>query len=93
MAWNNPEFGARLARVNAEWRAVLTEAFGTAMKEYGIDKRRFPVDAIVSLVMTFNLGIQLERVSGISTGHDDLLAMVDRLLVSLERQRSGKGKS
>ena len=87
MGWNNAEVGARMAEVNAEWRKVLTDAFGDAMRDYGIDKRRFPVDAVVSLVMTFNAGIQLERMSGISTGHHELLAMVDRLLASLERKK------
>jgi AcrR family transcriptional regulator len=87
MAWNNPEFADRVAKVDAEWRAVLTEAFTKAMKDYGVDRRRFPVDAVVSLVMTFNLGIQLERISGIDTGHGDLLAMIDRTLVALERER------
>jgi AcrR family transcriptional regulator len=87
MAWNNPEFGERVARVNAEWRAVLTDAFEGAMRTYGVDRRRFPVDAVVSLVMTFNEGIFLERMSGIDTGHAGLLAMIDRWLVALERER------
>jgi len=86
MAWNKPEFAERVAKVDAEWRAVLTDAFSDAMRAYGVDKRRFPVDAVVSLVMTFNLGIQLERVSGVDTGHKELLAMIDRVLVSLERE-------
>ena len=86
MAWNKPEFAERVAKVDAAWRAVLTDAFSDAMRAYGIDKRRFPVDAVVSLVMTFNMGIQLERISGIDTGHKELLAMVDRVLVSLERE-------
>jgi len=89
LGWNNPEVGARVAKVNAEWRRVLTDALGAAMREYGIDRRRFPVDAVVSLVMTFNEGIQLERLSGISTGHDELLAMIDRLLVSMQRDGGG----
>ncbi len=87
MAWNRPEFGSRVAQVNAEWRAVLTDAFDAAMRAYGVDRRRFPVDAVVSLVMTFNEGIMLERMSGVDTGHAGLLAMVDRWLVSLERER------
>ncbi|MEY2475903.1 MAG: hypothetical protein QOG87_1218 [Actinomycetota bacterium] len=87
LGWNNPEVGARVAEVNAAWRQVLTDAFSDAMRGYGIDKRRFPVDAVVSMVMTFNAGIQLERMSGISTGHDELLAMVDRWLASLERKK------
>ena len=87
MAWNNPEFGERVSAVNAEWRAVLADAFERAMRDYGIDRRRFPVEAVVSLVMTFNEGIFLERLSGIETGHADLLAMIERWLVSLERGR------
>ena len=87
MAWNNPDFGERMARVDAEWRAVLTDAFERAMRGYGIDRRRFPVEAVVSLVMTFNEGIMLERMSGIDTGQASLLAMIERWLVSLERAK------
>jgi AcrR family transcriptional regulator len=87
MAWNNLDFSQRVARVNAEWRAVLTDAFESAMRAYGIDRRRFPVEAVVSLVMTFNEGIFLERMSGIDVGHASLLATIDRWLVSLDRER------
>lgn len=87
MGWNDLAVAERVAKVNGEWRAVLTAAFSDAMREYGIDRRRFPVDAVVSLVMTFNEGIQLERMSGISTGHRELLAMIDRWLASLERNK------
>jgi len=41
----------------------------------------------VSLVMTFNQGIHLERLSGISSGHDELLAWIDQWLESLEEKR------
>jgi hypothetical protein len=84
MGWNNSEYGERVAEVNAARRRVLTDAFGEAMRHYGIDREQFPVEAVVSLVMTFNAGIQLERMSGISAGHDELLAMIDRWLASLE---------
>jgi TetR/AcrR family transcriptional regulator len=87
MAWNRPELRARVASVDDAWRSLLTEAFSTAMKEYGIDRRRFPVEAVVALVITFNEGIILERLSGISTGHEELLTTIDRWLQTLERQR------
>jgi hypothetical protein len=76
--------------VNAAWREVLTSAFTDAMREYGLDRRRFPVDAVVSLVMTFNEGVQLERMSGIDTGHGELLATIDRWLTALEREKDGR---
>ena len=77
LAWNNDDLRARLARVNAEWRAVLTEAFEAPHRELGIE---LPLAALVSLVMTFNLGIIVERLGGIQTGHGELLAWIDQWL-------------
>src|SRR5580704_2448594 len=37
LAWNNTDIRERLARVNAEWRAVLTEAFDQPRRELGIE--------------------------------------------------------
>ena len=84
LGWNRPEIRERVARVNAEWREVLTEAFVKAAAEYGLEPEAYPVDALVSLVMTFNQGIELERLSGITAGHDELLGWIDRWLRSLE---------
>ncbi|MGH2557049.1 MAG: TetR/AcrR family transcriptional regulator [Actinomycetota bacterium] len=84
MAWNRPDLKKRLARVNARWRAVLTKAFDQAMREYGLDQEAFPLDAFVSLVMTFNLGIMLERHTGVFAGHRELLGWIDRWLEGLE---------
>lgn len=79
LAWNDEGLRDRLARVNAEWRAVLTEAFYEPHRELGID---MPLDALVSLVITFNLGIMVERLGGIETGHADLLDWIDGWLSS-----------
>jgi AcrR family transcriptional regulator len=77
LAWNQPELRERLARVNSRWRAVLTEAFEQPHRELGI---RMPLDALVSLVITFNLGIIVERLGGIETAHEELLAWIDAFL-------------
>jgi hypothetical protein len=77
LGWNDEGVRERLGRVNAEWRAVLTEAFAEPHRELGVE---MPLDALVSLVMTFNQGIALERLGGIQTGHDALLAWIDRWL-------------
>jgi AcrR family transcriptional regulator len=79
LAWNNADLQVRLALVNAEWRAVLTEAFEEPRRELGIE---LPLDALVSLVMTFNTGIIVERLGGIETGHRELLAWIDGWLSS-----------
>jgi AcrR family transcriptional regulator len=77
LAWNHPDLRKSLARVNAEWRAVLTEAFEQPHRELGVE---MPLEALVSLVMTFNLGIMLERLSGVDEGHQQLLEWIDAFL-------------
>lgn len=77
LGWNHPELRERLARVNDEWRSVLLDAFEQPRRDYGID---MPLEALVSLVMTFNLGIMLERVGSIETGHRELLEWIERWL-------------
>src|SRR4051795_423013 len=77
MGWNDDELRERLARVNAEWRRVLTEAFAVPHRELAI---AMPLDALVSLVVTFNIGVMVERLGGIETGHDELLRWIDQWL-------------
>jgi AcrR family transcriptional regulator len=83
LAWNKPEMRDQVARVNAEWRAVLTEAFTEARERYGI---AMPLDALVSLVMTFNEGIILERLSGVESGQRELLDWIESWLSGKERE-------
>ena len=77
LAWNQPDVRERLSRVNAAWRAVLTEAFEEPHRELGLE---MPLETLVSLVMTFNLGIIVERLGGIETGHGELLEWIDAFL-------------
>jgi AcrR family transcriptional regulator len=82
LAWNRPELRERVDHVNAEWRSVLTEAFAEPRERYGIE---MPLDALVSLVITFNEGIILERLSGVEEGHRELLDWIDAWLEERER--------
>jgi AcrR family transcriptional regulator len=79
LAWNDAGIRERLARVNAEWREVLTEAFREPHRELGIP---MPLDALVSLVITFNVGVIVERLGGITAGHAELLDWIDGWLSS-----------
>jgi len=75
LAWNEPGLRERLVQVNSEWRAVLMKAFEEPRRELGIE---MPLDALVSLVMTFNLGVIVERLGGIEAGHDALIQWIDQ---------------
>jgi AcrR family transcriptional regulator len=79
LGWNDRDLQERLARVNEEWRAVLTAAFETPHREL---RMPIPLDAVVALVMTFNLGLIVERLGGVETGHRELLEWIDRWLSS-----------
>jgi TetR/AcrR family transcriptional regulator len=83
LSWNHPELREPVARVNDEWRALLTEAFAEPRERYGIE---MPLQALVSLVITFNEGIILERLSGIDTGHRELLEWIDGWMEAKERK-------
>ena len=79
LSWNRPELRERVAHVNAEWRAVLTDALAEPRERLGIE---MPLDALVSLVITFNEGIMVERLSGVTAGHQELLDWIDGWLSS-----------
>jgi AcrR family transcriptional regulator len=74
LAWNRPELRDQVAHVDAEWRAVLLEAFAEPHARLGLD---IPLEALVALVITFNEGVILERLSGIETGQAELFAWIE----------------
>ena len=88
MSWSRPALQPRIARVNAEWRGVLRDAFRRAAAEYGLSEDEFPVEALVSMTMTFSQGFALERLEGIDDGHEPLLGWIERWLESLEERKA-----
>jgi len=87
LSWNRPDLRPRVARVNADWRAVLHEAYTQAAREYGLGEE-FPVEALVALTLTFGQGFALERLEGIDEGHGALLDWIERWIRSLEERRT-----
>jgi AcrR family transcriptional regulator len=83
LAWNRPDLRERVDQVDAEWRGVLMEAFAEPHERYGIE---MPLDALVSLVVTFNEGVILERLSGVEEGHQALLDWIDGWLEAKEKE-------
>lgn len=87
LGWNRPELRSRVAGVNEAWRNVLREAFAEAREQYGLTEQQLPLEAVVSLVMTFTQGIDVERLSGIATGHAELVRWFTSWLLVLEQGR------
>ncbi len=90
LSWNRPELRERVAYVDDEWRAVLTEAFAEPRERYGIE---MPLPALVSLVVTFNKGIILERLSGVETGQQQLLDWIEEWMEDKEQRWQRRQKS
>jgi AcrR family transcriptional regulator len=84
MAWNHEEMRDRVAAVLGRWQGVLQPAFETGLDELGLDKGRLPPDVVVTLVRTFNQGLMLEHLLGVTTGHTELLATIDQWLAERE---------
>jgi len=89
LAWNRAELQERLAAVTTEWHNLLIEVFSRAIDDYGLDRDRFPAEAVVALIRTFNFGIIIEQHHGVTEGHRALLDWIDGWLQSLE---AGKGR-
>lgn len=84
MAWNHTAMRDRVAKVVGTWVDVLRPAFADGLAELGVDPDRYPVDAVVALVSTFNQGVILEQLSGADSGHASMLAWIDRWLTEQE---------
>jgi AcrR family transcriptional regulator len=82
LAWNRSELREALVSVNGKWRAVLREALAEPHARYRI---AMPLDALVSLVMTLNEGVMLERLSGIEAGQRELLDWIDAWMEAKEK--------
>ena len=87
LSWNRADLRPRVERVNAEWRAVLREAYTRAAREYELGDD-FPVEGLVALTMTFGQGFALERLEGIAEGHGALLDWIEQWLQSLEKRKT-----
>ncbi|MCW2573272.1 MAG: regulatory protein TetR [Frankiales bacterium] len=94
MGWNDERIREHVREVHKQWADVVTPAFERGLTELGVDRRSYPAKGVVALVMTFNEGIMLEKLSGIDSGHRDLLRMVDRLVERLwEAQRDASSRA
>ena len=90
LSWSHPDLRPRVARVNAEWRGVLREAFERAAQEYGLDEDEFPVEALVAMTMTFAPGLRARAAGGDRRG-PRRAARLDRALARVARGEEEDG--
>jgi TetR/AcrR family transcriptional regulator len=87
MSWNSPVQREFMAEVHARFRAILEPAVAAAARAYGLEFEGLPVTAMMTLVTTMQLGVVVERLTGVDTGHAELFASIQAWLDRLEAQR------
>lgn len=90
MSWNRPEYRVRIAKVHAAWCEAMREAVAKAVRRYRLEDTGFSINAWITLIVTLNEGIILERLSGITQGHDELLQAVEAWLDGLEQRAASR---
>jgi AcrR family transcriptional regulator len=88
LGWNHPRFRARAAAILDQFRSLIREALRETLPQYGLDAKIFPLEGVVSLVLTSQLGYMFEWLGGIHEGHPELLAMFDGWLEELSRAQT-----
>lgn len=84
MGWNMPALRTRLTEVHATFRRIFERHFGQALRDYGLDEGEFPLKVIVAAVTSFQLGLIVEGLSGVESGHQELLDWIQRWIDDLE---------
>jgi AcrR family transcriptional regulator len=87
LCWNSPPLRSRIANVHARFRAIFEPSVAQALRDYGLEDPRFPLTAVVALLTSFQLGLVVERLSGVETGHAELLGSIQDWLDTLESSR------
>jgi TetR/AcrR family transcriptional regulator len=75
LAWNEPAYRDELRRMMEGFNDMLSYAVRGALTEY--DAPDVDVDAVATLIRTFQLGMMVERLAGVDTGHGTLLKAID----------------
>lgn len=84
MGWNMPVLRARLTQVHARFSRIFERHFGQALRDYGLDDDVFPLKVIVAAVTSFQLGLIVEGLSGVESGHQELLDWIQQWIDGLE---------
>ena len=88
MAWNRPELRPRLKKVQLAWREAMRLALRDALVHYELQDSLLSLDAWITLIVTMNEGMILQRLHGFTVGHDELLTSIDHWLSALEARAS-----
>ena len=82
---HRPALRAAVADWAEKFRTAQTTALTRILDDYGFDTARFPAAAMAVLITSVSRVVVLERALGMSGGHAEAIAMVEREIDALER--------
>src|SRR4029077_19064141 len=75
---------AEIAAYAERFRRLQVEALSSVLKAYGIDSEAFPPAAVIVLINAIARIMAMERGLGMTAGHVETLALVERYLARFE---------
>jgi AcrR family transcriptional regulator len=84
LGWNEPAYRDALRQMMEGFTDMLGDAVRDALEEYDVGE--VDVEALATLIRTFQLGMLAEGLAGIDTGHGHLLRAIDDWLQRLPRR-------
>jgi AcrR family transcriptional regulator len=80
-----------IATYAEHFRRLQADALGGVLKAYGIDLDEFPPLALLVLMTSMSWVLNLEATLGVTTGHAEAQALVERFLASYEALPEARG--
>ena len=78
------EIRAEIAAWSERWREMQITALNFIVREHGIDTDEFPPAAVAVVIASVGRTLVLEQGMGTAGGHDEAIALVNRLLDRFE---------
>jgi len=78
------EIRAEIAAWSERWREMQITALNFIVREHGIDTDEFPPAAVAVVIASIGRTLVLEQGMGTAGGHDEAIALVNRLLDRFE---------
>lgn len=75
---------AEVAAYASQFRQLQTDALTGILAEYGVDPQAIPPAAVPVLITSLSQILVLEDALGVTAGHDETLAFIERLLSRFE---------
>jgi AcrR family transcriptional regulator len=76
-----------IVRTAERFRSMQVEVLSRALKQYGAPLEEYPVAGVAMLMAAISRNLVLEATLGISAGHSEILALVERFIERFEGSR------